>query len=103
MRRLGRAVLDERAEFTPAAGPVDQRDFTNVDAAEPDPHRQRDDVQALEQFVERRQSGWHPSIVPHTVARSRPSQYGLRSSFLRILPVGLRGMSSTKSTVFGHL
>ena len=35
--------------------------------------------------------------------RSRPSQNGARRSFLRILPDGLRGSSSVKSTVLGTL
>ncbi len=35
--------------------------------------------------------------------RSRPSQYGLRRSFFRILPEGLRGRASMKSTDVGHL
>ena len=38
-----------------------------------------------------------------TVSRSRSFQYRARTSFFRILPVGLRGSSSTTSTDFGHL
>lgn len=41
--------------------------------------------------------------APYMVARSRPSQYGLRRCFFRILPVGLRGKSALTSTLFGHL
>ncbi len=48
MRGLGRFVLEERPELAPADGPVDQRDLANGDAAEADSHRQRDDVQAIE-------------------------------------------------------
>src|SRR5688500_10605862 len=36
-------------------------------------------------------------------ARSRPSQYGARRFFLRILPVGLRGSGPVMSTDLGHL
>ena len=35
--------------------------------------------------------------------RSRPSQYGARRSFFSTLPLGLRGIDSTKSTEVGHL
>ena len=99
VRGLGRLVLEERPELAPAGRPVDQRDLANHDAAEANSHRQRDDVQAVEQVVERRGHAHQAQ----TVARSRPSQYCLRRSFLRILPVGLRGSSSLMSTVFGHL
>ena len=44
-----------------------------------------------------------PSREGQTVVRSRPSQYGLRRSRLRILPVGLRGRASRMSTDVGHL
>ena len=39
---------------------VDQRDLANRDAAEANSHRQRDDVQAVQQIVERRR---HASIL----------------------------------------
>jgi len=52
VRSLDGSVLEEGAELTPADGPLKQRHLANVDAAEPNSHRQRDDVQALEQVVE---------------------------------------------------
>ena len=39
VRGLGRLVLEERPELTPAGGPVDQRDLANRDAAEANSHR----------------------------------------------------------------
>ena len=43
------------------AGPVDQRDLANGDAAEPNSHRQRDDVQSVEQV---RPAGGTQTILP---------------------------------------
>src|SRR5690606_13382235 len=42
-------------------------------------------------------------IRPQLTCRSLPSQYGARNSRLRILPDGLRGSTSRKSTDFGTL
>ena len=42
-------------------------------------------------------------VVDGYTCRSRSAQNGLRSSRLRILPVGVRGSASTKSIVRGAL
>ena len=54
VRGLGRPVLEERPELTPAGGPFDQRDLANGDAAEANSHRQGNDVQPVQKVVERR-------------------------------------------------
>ena len=51
MRRLGRLVLEEGPELAPAGRALDQGDLANVNTAEANSHRQRDDVQALQQIV----------------------------------------------------
>jgi hypothetical protein len=53
VRRFGGFVLQKGAELTPAERAFDERQLANVNAAEANPHRQRDDVQSVEQFVQR--------------------------------------------------
>ncbi len=53
VRGLGVAVFEEGAEFTPAGGTVDQRQLAGGDAAEAHSHRQRNDVQAVENVCQR--------------------------------------------------
>ena len=96
MRGLAGVVLRKSAELTPAGRTVEQGDFPNGDPAEAHPHRQGDDVQAVQQVAE-------IGGTLHQMARSRFSQYGLRRSFLSSLPVGFRGSTSIMSTLRGHL
>ncbi len=49
-RRLVRPVLQEGPEFAPARGAFDERQFANGDAAKPHPHRQGDDMQAIDEI-----------------------------------------------------
>ena len=57
-RRLRRLVLHERPELAPTRRALDQRDLTGGDAAEPNPHRQRHDMQAVQQIRAGRRHCW---------------------------------------------
>ena len=47
-RRFGRLVFQKSAELAPARRAVDERQLAHGDAAELHPHRQGDDVQAID-------------------------------------------------------
>ena len=59
-------VLEEGAELAPACRAVDERQLANGDAAELHPHRQGDDVQAIEEVGRERPA----SMIHDVIVRS---------------------------------